>query len=99
MKASDYQITQPIQLKDRETHQDFGKKKELEKELNSVSKKNADIQNAMYAQGKYAALICIQGMDTAGKDSLIREVFKNFRLIILGGSEVSEEDVKLFASK
>ncbi|MFD2828790.1 PPK2 family polyphosphate kinase [Leeuwenhoekiella polynyae] len=78
MKASDYQITQPIQLKDQETHQDFGKKKELEKELDSVSKKIAEIQNAMYAQGKYAALICIQGMDTAGKDSLIREVFKNF---------------------
>lgn len=78
MKASHYQITQPIQLKDRETYQDFGKKKELEKELNSVSKKIAEIQNAMYAHGKYAALICIQGMDTAGKDSLIREVFKNF---------------------
>ncbi|RXG27015.1 PPK2 family polyphosphate kinase [Leeuwenhoekiella marinoflava] len=78
MKASDYQITQPIQLKDRETHQDFGKKKELEEELDSVSKQIADIQNAMYAHGKYAVLICIQGMDTAGKDSLIREVFKNF---------------------
>ena len=78
MKASDYQITQPIQLKDRETHQDFGKKKELEEELDSVSKQIADRQNAMYAHGKYAVLICIQGMDTAGKDSLIREVFKNF---------------------
>lgn len=78
MKASDYQITHPIQLKNRETYQDFGKKKELEKEMDSVSKQIADIQNAMYAHGKYAALICIQGMDTAGKDSLIREVFKNF---------------------
>jgi PPK2 family polyphosphate:nucleotide phosphotransferase len=32
----------------------------------------------MYAHGKYAVLVCIQGMDTAGKDSLIREVFKDF---------------------
>jgi PPK2 family polyphosphate:nucleotide phosphotransferase len=31
----------------------------------------------MYAEGKYAALICLQGMDTSGKDSLIREVFKD----------------------
>ena len=31
----------------------------------------------MYAEGNYAVLICLQGMDTAGKDSLIREVFKN----------------------
>jgi len=78
MKASDYQITTPIKLADRKTHEDFGKTKELEQELDEVSKKIAAIQNAMYAHGKYAALICIQGMDTAGKDSLIREVFKNF---------------------
>jgi PPK2 family polyphosphate:nucleotide phosphotransferase len=32
----------------------------------------------MYAHGKYAVLVCLQGMDTAGKDSLIREVFKEF---------------------
>ena len=38
----------------------------------------AEIQNTMYAHGKYAVLICIQGMDTAGKDSIIREVFKEF---------------------
>lgn len=31
----------------------------------------------MYAEGKYAMLICLQGMDTSGKDSLIREVFKD----------------------
>jgi len=78
MKASDYQITAPIKLADRKTYEDFGKTKELEQELDEVSKKIAAIQNAMYAHGKYAALICIQGMDTAGKDSLIREVFKNF---------------------
>jgi PPK2 family polyphosphate:nucleotide phosphotransferase len=34
----------------------------------------------MYAHGKYAVLMCIQGMDTAGKDSLIREVFKEFNV-------------------
>ncbi|WP_028377733.1 PPK2 family polyphosphate kinase [Leeuwenhoekiella sp. MAR_2009_132] len=78
MKAADYQVTAPVKLKDRKTYEDFGKKSELEDELDDVSKAIAEIQNAMYAHGKYAVLICIQGMDTAGKDSLIREVFKNF---------------------
>jgi PPK2 family polyphosphate:nucleotide phosphotransferase len=32
----------------------------------------------MYAHNKYGVLICLQGMDTSGKDSLIREVFKEF---------------------
>jgi len=31
----------------------------------------------MYTEGKFAVLICLQGMDTSGKDSLIREVFKD----------------------
>ena len=32
----------------------------------------------MYAHNRYGVLICLQGMDTSGKDSLIREVFKGF---------------------
>jgi PPK2 family polyphosphate:nucleotide phosphotransferase len=35
-------------------------------------------QDAMYAHNRHAFLICLQGMDTSGKDSLIREVFKEF---------------------
>ena len=77
MKATDYQVTQPIKLSDYNTHEDLGKKSKLKDELDKVSKDIAEIQNAMYAHNKYAVLICIQGMDTAGKDSLIREVFKN----------------------
>jgi PPK2 family polyphosphate:nucleotide phosphotransferase len=34
----------------------------------------------LYAHGKYSVLICLQGMDTSGKDSLIREVFKDFNV-------------------
>lgn len=30
--------------------------------------------------GKYGVLVCLQAMDTAGKDSLIREVFKDFNV-------------------
>lgn len=32
----------------------------------------------MYAHNRYGVLICLQGMDTSGKDSLIGEVFKDF---------------------
>jgi len=50
----------------------------VEKELKRIRKKLGKLQDTIYAHGKYAVLICIQGMDTAGKDSLIREVFKDF---------------------
>jgi len=36
------------------------------------------LQDVMYAHNKYSVLICLQGMDTSGKDSLVREVFKEF---------------------
>ena len=49
-----------------------------EDELKHVRKKLGKLQDTMYAHGKYAVLVCIQGMDTAGKDSMIREVFKDF---------------------
>ena len=48
------------------------------KELKELRKEIAKIQDKMYAHNKYSVLICLQGMDTSGKDSLIREVFKDF---------------------
>jgi polyphosphate kinase 2 (PPK2 family) len=38
------------------------------------------MQNKLYARNKYSVLVCIQGMDTSCKDSLIREVFKDFNV-------------------
>lgn len=75
----DFKITEKINLKEQPSKYDLGlSKKEAEKALNKVSKKLAKIQNTMYAHDKYSVLVCLQGMDTAGKDSLVREVFKNF---------------------
>ena len=37
----------------------------------------SDLQDIMYADDRYSLLICLQGMDTSGKDSLTREVFKD----------------------
>ena len=77
----DFKISSPIHIKNLPTSVDLeANEKTIEKELRTISKDLADIQNKMYAHGKYAALICIQGMDTAGKDSLIREVFKEFNV-------------------
>jgi len=50
----------------------------IEDELKELSKKLGEWQDILYAHNKYAVLICLQGMDTAGKDSLIREVFNQF---------------------
>ncbi|MGB8705614.1 MAG: polyphosphate kinase 2 family protein, partial [Gillisia sp.] len=74
-----FKITEKIDLSHLPTSIDLeageGKiQKHLEKTRESLGK----WQNKLYAHGKYAVLICIQGMDTSGKDSLIREIFKDF---------------------
>lgn len=51
---------------------------EKEAKLDKVQLKLSEWQDAMYAHNRYGVLICLQGMDTSGKDSLIREVFKEF---------------------
>ncbi|WP_271405365.1 PPK2 family polyphosphate kinase [Tenacibaculum soleae] len=50
---------------------------DAKKKLKKVRKEISKLQDTMYAEGKYSMLICLQGMDTSGKDSLIREVFKD----------------------
>lgn len=71
---SKYKVNGTVNLSEVSTkHVD----EKAEKKLKKIRKKIGKIQDTMYAEGKYAALICLQGMDTAGKDSLIREVFKD----------------------
>ena len=82
MSDMDYntlKITAPVKLSDRSTilFQDQ-EEKALEKKLKKIRKQLGKLQDTMYAHDKYAVLICLQGMDTSGKDSLIREVFKDF---------------------
>lgn len=79
IKPEDFKVTSPIKLSDLPTSLEIDaseskKIKALEKVRGRLSKH----QDVMYAHNKYAVLICLQGMDTAGKDSLIREVFKEF---------------------
>ena len=74
----DFIIDSQIKLKDQPSLYDLdASKKNIEDALKFMTKKLGKLQNTMYAHSKYAVLVCLQGMDTSGKDSLIREVFKN----------------------
>ena len=76
-----YRVAKSVKLSDFATRQDLNSTdKELKKDLEQIREELGDFQNTLYAHGKYSVLICIQGMDTAGKDSLIREVFKDFNV-------------------
>lgn len=79
INTSIFKVDGPIELGKRPTgiKSDWDVK-QTEKELRRIRKKLGKLQDTLYAHGKYAVLICIQGMDTAGKDSMIREVFKDF---------------------
>jgi len=77
IKISDYKVTSEIQLKNTVTKV---VNPDAKKELKAIRKKLGEWQNIMYAHDKYAVLVCLQGMDTAGKDSLVREVFKEFNV-------------------
>ncbi len=79
--ANDFKVTKNISLKQQATTFNFGVDDDaIKKELRKVRKKLGKLQDTMYAHGKYSVLICLQGMDTSGKDSLIREVFKDFNV-------------------
>ena len=80
-KLDRYIIEGAPSLSNRSTLDDFGaSSKDLKKRLKSLRKDLGELQDTLYAHGKYSVLICLQGMDTAGKDSLIREVFKDFNV-------------------
>ena len=76
---SDYKIEGEVRLATLKSRVDFNASKDaLEKALEDTRETLGKLQDTLYAHGKYAVLVCLQGMDTAGKDSLIREVFKDF---------------------
>ena len=76
-----YKVQGPIKLDQKATLETFDSPdKVLKKELEQIRKELGKFQDKLYAHGKYGVLVCLQGMDTAGKDSLIREVFKDFNV-------------------
>jgi PPK2 family polyphosphate:nucleotide phosphotransferase len=77
--SSDYIVSKPVSLAEIPTRLDIDKsKKEKKKAIKKIGKKLSKLQDTMYAHNRYGVLVCLQGMDTSGKDSLIREVFRRF---------------------
>lgn len=79
VKIEDFKVIGTVKLDGSRNDWDLdASEDELEDHLEDTRKKLGKLQDTLYAHGKYAVLVCLQGMDTAGKDSLIREVFKDF---------------------
>jgi PPK2 family polyphosphate:nucleotide phosphotransferase len=79
INPDDFKVVDKINLSKLPTNLEIGASDEKkEDKLKNVSEKLSALQDVMYAHNKYGVLICLQGMDTSGKDSLIREVFKEF---------------------
>jgi len=90
----EYKIVSDLKLANQNTSENLDSTdKELKKKLEKLREDLGDFQNKLYAHGKYAVLICFQGMDTSGKDSLIREVFKdcNVRGVVVHSFKVPTE--------
>tara|TARA_R110000744_G_scaffold98888_2_gene191114 strand:- start:1204 stop:2085 length:882 start_codon:yes stop_codon:yes gene_type:complete len=76
-----YRANNDFKISETKTYEDFGKsEKILKKELSVIRRELGEFQDTIYAHDKYSILVCLQGMDTAGKDSLIREIFKDFNV-------------------
>lgn len=76
--TDDFQIKpgEKVNLKDRPTDIDplCSSKEEYKQELQKHAKELENIHELLYASDKYAMLLILQGMDTAGKDGAIRHV-------------------------
>jgi PPK2 family polyphosphate:nucleotide phosphotransferase len=76
---SSFKVIGAFNIAGAKTHESLGATKEEKKQaLKQISRQLGKLQDKMYANNRYSVLICLQGMDTSGKDSLIREVFKYF---------------------
>ena len=77
LNIEDLRVTEQIKLADLPTKIEVKPDEDkLKKKLKKIRHELSEIQDKMYAHNKYSVLVCLQGMDTSGKDSLIREVFK-----------------------
>ena len=77
VNVEDFKVKLPFRMEEYPTLIESDKStKDKEEALNKVRNKLKKLQERMYAHNRYSMLIVLQGMDTAGKDSLIREVFK-----------------------
>lgn len=50
-------------------------KEETKKKTQQLKFKMEELQNLLYAEGKHALLVVLQGMDASGKDGVVKNVF------------------------
>lgn len=68
-----------INLKDwdpNDVGQYKGEKDGGQEKLEELNKELEELQELLYAEGKHKVLVVLQGMDTSGKDGVIRHVFE-----------------------
>ena len=98
INPKDFKVTPPFIKEKFSTNLNIKVSDDKKKEaLRDVSKKLADLQEKMYANNRYSVLIVLQGMDTSGKDSLIKQVFKNFNargVVVYSFKKPSERELK-----
>lgn len=65
-----------VKLKNISTRapKNFNKEK-IKRETEKLKFKLEDLQNLLYAEGKHAVLVVLQGMDASGKDGVVKNVF------------------------
>jgi len=85
-------------LSDLDPHGKYGlKKKEAKAELKELNDKLNKRQQLLYATRKYALLVILQGMDTSGKDGVIKHVVKAFNpqgVCVTGFKVPTEEELE-----
>lgn len=74
----------------------YESKKHYHKRLRKIRSEIVDLQNVLYAHGRYAVLLIIQGMDAAGKDGAIKHVMSGVNpqgCQVFGFKEPSSEEL------
>lgn len=64
------------QVDPTDTSSFHGKKEEAEERLEELRQRLDQLQELLYADHRFAMLVVLQGMDSAGKDGVIRHVFE-----------------------
>jgi PPK2 family polyphosphate:nucleotide phosphotransferase len=68
----------PLDRQRRDFTGGFSGKDDAQKHLDGRLQRLEGLQDKLYGQRRYALLVILQGMDTAGKDSTINHIFRGF---------------------
>ncbi len=76
---------------------DFKSREDAEQKLQVDVKTLAQLQDMLYAQGRHGMLIVLQGMDTSGKDGIIKHVMSGLNpagVVVYSFKEPSSEELR-----